>query len=51
MAETGLSGLHGLNTIKIWFVCHLLLGKSGLEAFRLLVFLVVDFRDFESGGR
>jgi hypothetical protein len=30
MAETGLSGLHRLYTIKSQFICHALLGKSGL---------------------
>jgi CMP-2-keto-3-deoxyoctulosonic acid synthetase len=35
MVETGLSSLHKLYTIKIQFICHGLLGKSGLNAFDL----------------
>jgi hypothetical protein len=31
MAETGLNGLHGLYTIKRLFICHELLGKSGIR--------------------
>ena len=31
MVETGLNGLHRLNTIKILSICHELLGKSGIK--------------------
>jgi len=37
MVKSGLNGLHKLHTIKILFICHELLGKSGTNDISLII--------------